>query len=143
MVQKIIKAKVVDLTNIKEELLKQEYENLQEFLQLKDIFWWDKDLGKNLYSANRQQASRFYKRINPDKEYPISLRKDLIQIERKNTKLTKYWCRIRVKGRRNFWVAIKLHQNIPDDVSFSESKILRKGKNFYVYLTIEKEIKRI
>ncbi|MFQ6052186.1 MAG: hypothetical protein ACE5K4_10915, partial [Candidatus Hydrothermarchaeota archaeon] len=68
MVQKIIKAKVVDLTNIKEELLKQEYENLQEFLQLKDIFWWDKDLGKNLYSANRQQASRFYKRINPDKE---------------------------------------------------------------------------
>jgi len=141
MVKKIIKAKIVGLTNIKEKLLNQEYDNLQEFLQLKDAFWWDKNLGKNLYSANKQQASRFYRKINTNKEYPISARKDLIQVEKRNTKITKYWFRIRVKGRRRFWVAIKPHQNIPDDVTFSESKILRRGKDFYVYLTIEKEVK--
>ena len=30
-----------------------------------------------LYSANKQQAKRFYKKIKKDKEYPLSIRKDL------------------------------------------------------------------
>lgn len=133
MAKKVIKCKIVGLTNIKKELLENEYNNLQEFLQ-----------GSNaeLYSANKQQAVRFYHKIigKAERGYPISIRKDLIQIERQNTKLAKYWCRIRVKGRRNLWVAIKPHQDIPEDVSFCESKLLRKGDDFFVYLTIEKEI---
>jgi putative transposase len=71
------------------------------------------------------------------------MRKDLIEVEKQNTKIAKYWCRIRVKGRKNFWVAVKPHQDIPEDANFCESKILKKGNDFFVYLTIEKEIKII
>jgi len=71
------------------------------------------------------------------------MRNDLIEIERKDTKTAQYWCRIRVKGCRKLWVVIKPHQEIIDDVKFCESKIIRKGNEFFVYLTIEKEIPKI
>jgi putative transposase len=141
MVQKVIKCKIIGLTNHKKECLDSEYNNLQEFLQLKNVLWWKESLGKNLYSANKQQAERFYKDIEEGKEYPISVRKDLIQIEKKDTKLSKYWCRIRVKSCRKLWVAIKPHQDIPKDVKFCESKILKKDEEFFAYITIQKEIK--
>ena len=49
--------------------LQQEYDNLQHYLQTKE------DLG--LYSANKQQANRFYKVIKKGKKYPLSIRNDL------------------------------------------------------------------
>ena len=79
--RKVIKCKVVCLTNVKRELLTPEYENLQSFLH--------SDNSVRLYSANKQQAERFYKRVK-DKEYPLSIRKDLIKVEKRNTKITKY-----------------------------------------------------
>jgi len=98
-------------------------------------------LGKNIYSANKQQAERFYKSIKEGKKYPISIRKDLIQIEKKDTKLSKYWFRMRVKSKRNLWLAIKPHKPILDDVKFQESKLLKKNGKYFIYLTIQKEIK--
>ena len=56
IVKKTIKAKIVGLTNIKREQLEAEYTNLQMFLQ------GNKSI--ELYSANKQQALRFYERIN-------------------------------------------------------------------------------
>jgi len=141
MVQKIIKCGVVGLTNQKKECLDSEWSNFQDFLQLKNTLWWKNDWGKNIYSANKQQAERFYKSIEEGKEYPISIRKDLIQIEKRNTKLAKYWFRMRVKSRKNLWLAIKPHQPIPDDVEFQESKLLKKNGKYFIYLTIQKEIK--
>lgn len=135
MVRKTIKAKIVSLTNHKRELIETEYNNLQHFLQTGE------DVG--LYSANKQQALRFYKKIKPDKHYPISLRNDLIEIEKRDTCIAKYWCRLRVKGCRKLWVAIRPHQEIPDDVEFCESKIMRKRNEFFIHLTIEKEISKI
>jgi len=72
-VKKTVKAKIVYLTKIKRQLLEEEYENLQRFLHGEDV---------ELYSANKQQAKRFYKKIKPDREYPLSIRKDLLKIER-------------------------------------------------------------
>lgn len=142
MVQKIIKCGIVGLTKRKKEALDREWSNFQDFLQLKDVLWWQQsELGKNIYSANRQQAERFYKSIKKGKKYPISIRKDLIQVEKKNTKLSKYWFRVRVKSTRNLWVAIKPHQQIPDDVEFCESKLIKKNNQYFIYLTIQKEIK--
>ncbi|MFQ6123021.1 MAG: hypothetical protein ACE5R6_00220 [Candidatus Heimdallarchaeota archaeon] len=80
---KTIQCGIVHLTKIKKEILNQEYENFQHFLQTGN------DLG--VYSANKQQAKQFYKRIKPNKEYPVSIRKDLLRIEQQNTKLAKYW----------------------------------------------------
>jgi len=43
---------------------------------------------------------RYYRKINLDKEYPLSIRKDLLKIEYRDTKIAEYWARIPVKGRR-------------------------------------------
>ena len=87
-----IKPKIVHLTRVKQRLLEAEYENLQRFLR------GEKDVP--LYSSYKQQALRYYKRVNLNKEYPLSIRKDLLRIERRDTKIAKYWARIPVKGRR-------------------------------------------
>jgi len=66
-VLKVVKAKIVCLTKIKEKLLLEEYENLQKFLHGEE--------NVKLYSANKQQAKRYYKKIKPNKEYPLSIKK--------------------------------------------------------------------
>jgi len=132
-VTKTIKCGIIGLTRIKEKLLSEEYENLQRFLK------GDRDV--KLYSANKQQALRYYKRIKQNKEYPLSIRKDLIRVEKRDTKIAKYWVRIPVAGRRGgIWVAIKPHQEIPEDVSFGESKLYRKNGRWYLNLVIEREV---
>jgi len=73
-VQKVVKAKVVGLTNIKRQILDYEYEGLQRFLR--------GNPSVELYSANKQQVERFYQRVNPEREYPLPIRKDLIRAER-------------------------------------------------------------
>jgi len=91
-VQKVVRAKVVGLTNTKRQILDHEYDGLQRFLQ--------GDTSAELYSANKQQAERFYKRTKPDREYPLSIRKDLIRVERRDTKIARYWIRLPVRLRR-------------------------------------------
>lgn len=132
-VRKTIRCGIVHLTKIKREILNQEYENFQHFLQTGN------DLG--VYSANKQQAKRFYKRIKPNKEYPVSIRKDLIRIEQRTTKLAKFWGRIPVKGRRGgVWVAIKPHCEFPAEYEVCESKLLRKNGRFFLHLTVQKKV---
>jgi hypothetical protein len=41
--------------------------------------------GVRLYSANRQQAARYYKKPQLGKEYPLSLRRDLIDLHKAKT----------------------------------------------------------
>ena len=131
--KKTIKAKIVFLTKIKQQLLKEEYEALQRFLHGEKA---------ELYSANKQQALRFYKKIKLNKEYPLSIRKDLLRIERRPTKIAEYWARIPVKGRRGgVWVAIKPHCPITSDMEICESKIFKRNGDFYLYLVVEKEVK--
>ncbi|MDI6820451.1 MAG: hypothetical protein QMC89_06080, partial [Candidatus Hodarchaeaceae archaeon] len=91
-VQKVVRAKVVGLTNVKRQILDHEYEGLQRLLR--------GDPNVELHSANRRQAERFYRCVRPEREHPLSIRKDLIRIERRGTKLARYWVRIPVKPRR-------------------------------------------
>ncbi len=63
--------------------LEKEYDNLQRFLHGGESV--------KLYSANKQQAKRFYKKIKTNKEYLISIRKDLLKVERRrDTKIAEY-----------------------------------------------------
>jgi len=132
-VKKVIKTGIVHLTKIKSELLNREYENLQALLHgTHDV---------ELYSANKQQAKRFYKHIKPDKEYPLSIRKDLLKVEERDTKIAKYWVRIPVKGRRGgVWVAIKPHCDPPAEYEICESKLMRKKDRFFLNITIQKDV---
>ena len=133
--KKTIQAKIMYLIKVKRWLLEQEYTNLQHFLQA------GTNLG--LYSANKQQALRFYKEVKPNKEYPLSIRKDLLRVERRNTKIAEYWARIPVQGRRGgVWVAIKPHCPIEPDMEICESKLLKRNGDFYLYIVVQKEVEQ-
>jgi len=132
-VQKVVRAKVVGLTNIKRQILDHEYEGLQRFLH--------GDSSVELYSANKQQAERFYKHINPKREYPLTIRKDLIRVERQGTKIARYWVRIPAKLRRGrVWVAIRPHCEITADLEVCESKLLRRNGEYFLHLTVKHEV---
>ena len=132
-VQKVVKAKVVGLTKIKRQIIDHEYDGLQRFLR--------GDPSVELYSANKQQAKRFYRRVNPEREYPLSVRKDLIRVERRDTKIASYWVRIPVKLRRGgVWVAIKPHCEIDDDLEICESKLLRRNGEYFIHLVMKRDV---
>ncbi len=132
-VQKTVKAKVVGLTRIKRGILDHEYDGLQRFLQ--------GDSSAELYSANKQQAKRFYKRVKPGREYPLSIRKDLIRVERRDTKIARYWVRIPVKLRSGgVWVAVKPHCEITADLEICESKLLRWNGEYFLHLVVKREV---
>jgi putative transposase len=131
--KKTIKAKILELRKGKEGLLKLEYENFQRYLH--------GDKSVPLYSATKQQADRFLKRIGKPKEgkdYPLILRHDIYRAE---TKLTQYWLRIpiyRVRGGIN--VPIRPHTPITKEMVCREAKIIRRKGGWFVYITVEAEI---
>ena len=132
-VVKTIRCQVWGETATKRSILEEEYNNLQHYLH--------EGVDNGLYSANKQQAKRFFKKIKNGKEYPLSIRKDLIRVEKKDTEHVKYWVRIPVKGRRGgLWLPVKPHCEFPDDFEVLESKIVKKKDRFYIHVTISKEI---
>ena len=132
-VAKTIRCKIWKATKAKRSILEAEYDNLQLYLQT--------GIDDGLYSANKQQADRFFKKVKKGKQYPISLRNDLIRVEKRDTKLVKYWIRIPVAGRRGgIWLPVKPHCDFPKEFEISESKIIKKKDGFYIHVTINKEI---
>jgi len=132
-VRKTIKAKILGLRKGKEELLRKEYENFQRYIH--------GDRSVSLYSATKQQAERLLKRIGKPKErkeYPLILRKD---VYRADARLTPYWLKIPVYGiKGGINVPIKTHEPITDDMVCKEAKIIKKNDEWFVYITVEKEV---
>jgi len=127
LVKKTFKFKIINPTKTKLKILEQEYEKLNLFLKT------GIDLG--VYSANKQQALRFYKKVIQEKEYPLSIRKDLLKFSDKGT-----FVRIPVKDRKGgIWLPIKAYQPI-SNFEICESKILRKGNIFFIHITAQKKI---
>jgi len=133
LVSKTIKCGIINPTKTKLKLLEEEYENLQKFLH--------GDSSVKLYSVNKQQALRYYKKIKSNKEYPLSIRKDVIKVHKKETKLVKYWIRIPVAGKRGgIWLPVKPHCEFPDNYEICESKVVKKKGKFFIYVVIKKEV---
>lgn len=128
----MIQCGIVALTKRKHQFLNDEYEKLQHFLQTKE------DLG--LYSANKQQAQRFYKVVKQGKEYPLSVRCDLLKIKHVGNRVSEHWAKIPVKGTRKLWVAIKPHRAFPDCFKVCESKLHRRNGKFYLNITVKGEV---
>ena len=84
------------------------------------------DLG--LYSANKQQANRFYKVIKKGKKYPLSIRNDLIKIEHKPSTIAEYWVKIPVKSvKGGLWIGlIKPYEPIPTNAKDMRVKTIQK-----------------
>ena len=132
--EKTVKAKVLELRRGKEEFLRREYESWQRYLR--------GDKSAQLYSATKQQAERLLKRLGkrfkPCREYALILRRD---VYRANTKLTPYWLKIPVYGvRGGINVPIETHEPLADDMVCREAKIIRKEGEWFVYITVEKEV---
>jgi putative transposase len=119
-----IQCGIVKLTQRKKQILDREYDNLQKFLHGEDV---------PLYSANKQQALRYYRR-NKRKEYPLSLRKDLINLR----KAKSFWfLKIPVYGvRGGIKVPVKPHREFPNG-ELCESKIVRKRGKYIAMLTFK------
>ena len=120
-----VQAGIVRLTQRKREALDREYSNLQKFL--------NGDKTVPLYSANKQQALRYYKRMKR-KEYPLSLRNDLINIKRAKA----FWfLKIPVRDvRGGINVPVKPHRDFPEG-KLCESKIVKEGSSYVAMLTFE------
>jgi len=97
---KTVRCKLVGLTRRKRELLDREYDNFQHWLETGE--------DRSVYSAYKQDARWLYKKARRMKGVPI--RKDLIDIQRRDTKIAKYWARIRVKGVRGGVKVALAHQ---------------------------------
>lgn len=134
-IQKIVKAKIINPTNRKIDILEREYNNFQESLHGNIM---------PLYSATQQQAERLLDKIKKPKHkhYPLILRKDVIRLaKRVDTKLTKYWFKIPVNGiHGGIWVALIPHIDLPDNISLGEAKVIKKNDEWFVYLTIQKKV---
>lgn len=127
-----IRCGVTSLTKRKQRFLNTEYDNLQHFLQTKE--------DRGLYSANKQQAQRFYKTVKPYQEYPLSIRNDLLKIKRVGNSVSKFWAKIPSKNTRQLWVAIKPHRPFPEQFKVCESKLYRRKGKFYLNVAIKIEV---
>jgi len=132
-VTKTIKAKIVYLTKIKEELLSQEYENLQKFLQ------GEKDV--KLHSHIKYTTEWRLRKIKSNKEYPMIIHKQSVKVVKSDTKIAQYWVRIPVAGRYGgIWVAIKPHEDILPEYEIGETQVFRKNGEWYIHITVSKEV---
>ena len=141
IVRKTIKCRIFEPTKLKYDLLNQEYNNFQIFMKLEsnDLDWIADKIP--IYSVYRQQARLFYANLNSEREYPISIRKDIIEIKKTNNVIAKYWVRIRIKTKwGGLWLPLKPHTEFPDNFNVCESKLLKKNNDFYIYITIQKEV---
>ncbi len=133
-VSKTIKAKVIAPTNRKREILEREYHGFQ------NVIYGE---GADLYSATKQQAERFLRKIKAPKHrhYPLILRRDVIKLERQDTDIAPYWFKFPCFGvRGGIWLALKPHCGIPVDCSIREAKLIRRKLAWFIYLTVERSV---
>ena len=136
--RKTIKAKLMFLTKSKEEKIKKEFINFQKSLRGEET---------ELYSATEQQAERLRSKLKNKfkrkKEYPLIIRNDCIRVKETDNKLCKYWARIPLH-KKSIYAAIAFPYK-DKELLFSgnirETKLKRHKNNWYLLITIEKEVK--
>ncbi len=136
MLSKTIKAKIVNLTKTKEDKLNREYDNFQLWANDLDF------LTDELYSATKQQAERLLKRLeySRDVEYPLIIRRDCFNIEKHNTKISKYWCKVPVY-KKSIWVAVEFPYNQQYLLKYSIREVkLTKKNGWFLLITVQKGI---
>ena len=132
-ITKTIKCKLIGLTKRKLELLNREYDNFQHYLKTGE--------DRGVYSATKQQGKRTYRKIKPDKEYPLVIRKDLMDIRKIDNKLAKYWARIPIHGVRGGIKVALAHQPFNfEEWEICGSKLVRKDGEFFLHVTVKKKV---
>jgi transposase len=133
-----VKAKVTDDSKNKLGKIESEFQNYQVYLQS----GCTAIAIVNLYSSTKQQAQRALKKIkqpNPKKQYPVILRRDLVDIQQDIRFEGVYWMKIPVYPNS---INIRIKTSCKYDLteySIRESKILRIRNEWYICITIEKQ----
>jgi putative transposase len=133
LVSKTLKCKVFNPTEKKLNLLNQEYSNFQIYVRS------GKDFG--IYSLTKSTFDFKYKNKVRNKKHSMPLSYQSTKFKITNHKLTPYWFRVPVKGKRGgIWLPITPHENIDFSWEIREAKLFKRNKNFWVYITIRKEV---
>lgn len=141
--QKTIKAKIIGLTKIKEQLLSREYNNWQ--MLIKSLYTnnpncidFYKEVG--LHSATKQQALRFCRKLKL-KNQPMIIRRDTFNIQKHDTKLSNYWAKIPIY-KHSIKVAMQFPYNQEHLLmeSVRQAKLIRKKNKWFLHITIQKAL---
>jgi putative transposase len=134
-----IKAKVTDDSKTKLELLNREYGAFQAYLQ-------GKNKSVKLYSATKQQADRLQAKIlknggkiQPKKQYPLILRRDLIDVQKDRKFPCVYWMKVPVYPKS---INLRIQTDCRHDLTqydLREAKVIQQAGEWYIFLCIEKE----
>jgi transposase len=138
LVQKTIKAKIHSMTKIKAERISKEYQNFQLALRGEKV---------NLYSATGQQAERYARKIRRNggkqiaQNHPLVTRRDLVKIEKQETRISKFWARVPVFGG-SIWVPIQFPLNQEELLAqdIREAKLVKRKNKWFLHLTVQKTI---
>jgi putative transposase len=131
---------VTDDSKNKLELLNVEYGNFQGYLQGRSDV--------NLYSATKQQADRLLARIlkrgklNSRKQYPLILRRDLIDVQKDARFPCVYWMRVPVYPKS---INLRIQTDCRHDLTeydLREAKVIQQAGEWYIFLTIQKETEK-
>ena len=134
LISKTLKCKVFKPTESKLQLLDQEYLNFQIYVR-NGINFGISSMTKSTYDFK-------YKRKAKKKKQPMPLQNRSTKFRITNHKLTSYWFRIPVKGKRGgIWLPIIPHENIDSSWEVREAKVFKRKRNFWIYITIRKEVK--
>ncbi len=135
-----IKAKVTDDSKTKLELLNREYGAFQAYVQGNTTV--------QLYSATKQQADRLRNRIlkkqkgkiDPKKQYPLILRRDLIDVQKDTKFPCVYWIKVPVHPKSiNLRIQTTDCRHDLTEYNLREAKVIQQAGNWYILLCIEKE----
>jgi putative transposase len=132
LVGRTVKARIMDPTSRKKELLEREYQNAQEYVSGES---------EDLYSATKQAMDKYAGKDNGE-EKPLFLRNDTFQIEKsKNTEEFDYWAKIPIYDEwGGIEVPLKPHTEIQDDWEIKDSKILKKDDYFELHISVQLEV---
>jgi len=140
LVSKTIKCRIFKPTKIKYNLLDQEWNNYQDFIELEknDLDWLADKVP--VYSSYKQQARWYWDKMKKQ-NFPVSISNQVLKIKETNLKLAKYWIRIPVKAKKGgIWLPIKPHYEFPENYKLGESKLIKKKDYFEIHIVIRKEI---
>ena len=141
IMQKTVCAKIFGLTNIKEALLRTEYDNFQASLKGFDM---------PLYSATKQQAERLLNKVRKQnggklktKKYPLILRRDVFNVRETRNKLAKFWVKIpihHVKGGIKVPIQVPKNQEPLLSLDMREGKLFWRGSHWSLRISVMKEV---
>ncbi|MCX6776012.1 MAG: hypothetical protein NT130_04145 [Candidatus Micrarchaeota archaeon] len=133
LVSKTLKCKVFSPTKKKLDFLNQEYLNFQIYIRS------GKDFG--IYSLTKSTFDFKYTKKARKKKQPMPLANQKTKFKITNHKLTSYWFKVPVKGKRGgIWLPIIPHENIDSSWEIREAKVFKRKKDFWIYITIRKEV---